>query len=54
MTLSHVALQRRIPGPEIRVQEGDRLRVALENRLPDATLSEKLGILTIGDFWPPE
>ena len=25
------------PGPEIRVKEGDRLRVALENRLPDAT-----------------
>lgn len=25
------------PGPEIRVTEGDRLRVALENRLPDAT-----------------
>ena len=24
-------------GPEIRVMEGDRLRVALENRLPDAT-----------------
>lgn len=25
------------PGPEIRVMEGDRLRVELENRLPDAT-----------------
>lgn len=32
------------PGPEIRVKEGDRLRVALENRLPDATTIHWHGI----------
>ncbi|MBI3685067.1 multicopper oxidase domain-containing protein [Candidatus Azambacteria bacterium] len=33
-----------IPGPEIRVTEGDRVRVILENRLPDATAMHWHGI----------